>query len=1219
MHLRSALCVALLLIGARAALAQSSGSITGTVIDASGGAISGATVVVSNPSQGVSQTTSTDASGVFHFPQLPPGVYSISVEAAGFKKSDKGNVILNTASRINAGTLVLEVGNLTETMTVEADVGRLQVQSESGERSDLVTNKQLRDIALNGRNVVDLMKVIPGVIAGGTQTVSTVNNVVGAFNVNGTRNDQHEYTVDGVTNLNIGNNTGALVTINPDALEEVRILTSNYQAEFGRAGGGFIALTTRSGTNEFHGGLRYFRRNEGLNANNYFNNARGGSNNGFPRPTYRYNYYGWDLGGPVPFVGNKDDRKLFFFVAQEFYDQLVPQASSINRRVPTQAERNGDFSQTRDGSGNLVIIRDPLTGQPFPGNVIPANRFFGPGQAILNVFPMPNASVGGNAYNYSSQVSTEYPRREDIARLDWQVSPRTRLSGRFVHNKDEQRFAYGTTTAAWDWPLTTVNRENGPGNTLSLTLTHVFSPTMTNEFVFATGRGGVNIFPVDDKYTRPATGIDTPLLYGSANAGDAMPTLIFGGIPNQTFAQTNFNGTPFNQSFVINNFIDNLTKVLGRHTLKAGLYYQRATNQRTSFGPVQSNIDFSNNSANPLNTGHPYANALLGVFTSYTQASVKLNNNFFYQDISGYIQDTWKVSSRLTLDLGVRLSYYEPIYDQEGQLSFFNPALYSAAKAPRIYRGVCVSVSPCSVRAIDPAVSAPPTLQNTLPPAFVGRLVPNSGDLTNGLGLAGAGYPRGGFDSAKVLPQPRLGFAWDVGGNQRTVVRGGFGITYDRIRTDVIADAITNPPTVLTPTLFYGRLQDLSSAASTGALAISQVVGMDEGGKVPVVYSYSLGIQRDLGKGIVVDLAYVGTQSRHNPRQRNLNVLPYGTTFQRSAQDSTRFADGIVPAIEPGLPQAHRDAGLSFSGQFALPIDFLRPYQGYGDILYRSFDANASYNSLQASIQRRFSKSLTFGLSYTLSKAMSTSDAYNSYTHVTDPQNYDYALASFDRTHYFVANYVWNVPDGGKLLGGGWLARAILDHWTISGISWIASGTPAELTLTIAGQDAGNRLLGTYATGSQTAPTSAQQPRFYVTGSPESTPSEINLQAFRVPGIGDIGPYPRNYLRNPGFNNHDLSLFKNFPFGGGNRRYLQLRLEMFNVLNHTQFSGINRTTNVTTSTGATGASVFNSFGNLQITSNTRPPGNTMPLGTFFGEPNAARDPRIIQLGVKVYF
>ena len=284
---------------------------------------------------------------MFLLTNLPPGTYSLKVELAGFKTVEKSNVILPVSSKVNAGEFVLEVGNVSETVTVEADAGRMQIQTESGERSDLVTNKQLRDVALNGRMVIDLLKTIPGVIASGNRTTSTVTNLVDNVSINGTRGNQHEYTIDGVTNFNLGNNSGILVTVNPDALEEVKVLTSNYQAEYGRSGGGFIALTTRGGTREYRGGLRYFRRHDSLNANNFFNNARGGSDAGFPRPLYRFNYYGWDFGGPVPFVGAKENPKLFFFLAQEYYDQLVPQQSSVNIRVPTAAERAGDFSQSR--------------------------------------------------------------------------------------------------------------------------------------------------------------------------------------------------------------------------------------------------------------------------------------------------------------------------------------------------------------------------------------------------------------------------------------------------------------------------------------------------------------------------------------------------------------------------------------------------------------------------------------------------------------------------------------------------------------------------------------------------------------------------------------------------------------------------------------------------------------------------------------------------------
>src|SRR5271165_2306633 len=333
-------------------LAQSNGTITGTVKDTGGGVVQGASVTVADASEGVNKTTQTNQTGNFAFPELPPGTYSLTAVSRGFKKTDKHDIVLPVSSKVDTGDLVLEVGSVTETINVEADQGQLEVESSSGERSDLVTNRQLRDLALNGRNVVDLFKTIPGVISSGVvaNAASTVTNIVGNFNINGTRALQHEYTIDGVTNLNLGNNTGALVSINPDAIQEVKVMTSNYQAEYGRAGGGYIELTTRGGTNEFHGGGSYFRRHESLNADSYANDLRGGSPLGNPRPLYRYNYYGWNFGGPVwiPKVYN-GKNKLFFFVSQEYYSQLVPQASSMNILVPTAAEKTGDFSHSVDG------------------------------------------------------------------------------------------------------------------------------------------------------------------------------------------------------------------------------------------------------------------------------------------------------------------------------------------------------------------------------------------------------------------------------------------------------------------------------------------------------------------------------------------------------------------------------------------------------------------------------------------------------------------------------------------------------------------------------------------------------------------------------------------------------------------------------------------------------------------------------------------------------
>lgn len=1212
--------LSLCLFFAAVAFAQGNGSISGVVKDSHGGVVPGASVAVSGEAQGVRQTVTTNAEGEFTFAQLSPGVYSLSVEVTGFKRKENTNVVLPVASKVSVGDIILEIGNVTETITVSADAGTIQLQSETGERSNIITNRQLRDIQLNGRNVVDLMRTIPGVISGGVtaNAASTVNNIVGGFNINGTRSAQHEYTVDGVTNLNLGNNTGALVSVNPDALQEVKVLTSNYQAEYGRAGGGFIALTTRGGTNELHGGGRYFRRHDSLNADTYFNNLRGGSPAGFPRPLYRYNFYGWDLGGPVyiPKIVN-GRNKLFFFASQEYYRQLVPQASSVNIRVPTAAERNGDFSKSVDGSGRPIVITDPTTSAAFDGNVIPATRLYAPGRAILNFLPAPNTTAGGDVYNYTSQIPSSYPRSETVLRGDWNINDATRLSVRWIYNRDVQQFAYGTTTASWNWPLTTTERRNGPGSVPTISVTRNFGSSLVGEFMFGVGRGGVTIAPADDKATRSVSGINTPLLYPDANTANLIPSLTFGGIASVgTVANTSIFGT-FDQRFQIWQTMDSLTKVAGKHVLKAGFYFQSAANASNSQNHVQSDLDFSSSSQNPLNTGYPFANTLLGVYTNYSQASTKINQNGIYHDASWFVQDSWKVLPSLTLDLGIRFSWYQPLYNSAGDASYFDPALFKAADAQRLYRPVCVGAATCSsgaatYRAIDPAVTATPTLSNTLAGLYVGKLVPNSGNTINGMGLASKGYPAGGIDAPTILYQPRVGFAWDVTRSHSTIVRGGFGTTYDRYQSDITGNAPSNPPFVITPTLQYGYLQDIQSGGG-GAISPSAIRTVQRNAKFPAIYSFSIGVQRNIGAGTVIDVAYVGTRSRNLARRANLNTPDIGIAFKASAQDPTKFANGAVPATEANLPAIYSAAGVNFSGANVLPTDFLRPYQGYSDITTTFFDANADYNSLQVSAHRRFSKGVTFGVAYTLSKTMTTVSDDGTYTRLVNPEQ-DYALATFDRTHYFVGTVVWDLPKGGKLLGGGRAARLLLNDWTLSGITTISTGNPTELGLTVSGVDTGTRLLGTPTSGNL----SALQPRFLTSGDPQSG-SVINASAFQIPGVGYSGPFPRFYLRNPGIGNQDLSIFKNIPLGGEGKRFVQLRLEAFNVLNHPQFSGRNLTTNVVNGAGQSGSAIFNNFTGLAVTNSIRPAGNASVLGTYFGEFNGARDMRIVQLAVKLYF
>src|SRR5262245_31925133 len=774
--------LALVLLAATTGLGQStSGSITGTVKDGAGAPIPDATILVTNPSTNLTRKVATNSAGVFTAPQLPPGTYTVAVEKTGFKKLEKTNIILNAIDLVNAGDFTLDLGAVTDTVTVSAETARIDIQSQTGERSGLVTGTQVKDLALNGRNYQDFLRTLPGVITGtvtGSQTSSSTGTL-GNYSVNGTRTNQKELTVDGSSDIDTGNNFDTHASLNPDAIAEVKVLTSNFQAEYGRAGGAFISVVSKGGTREFHGGGRFFHRNEGLNANNYFRNAAQTDafrNDGkSARPLYRYNNIGYDIGGPVylPFLGfNKNKDKLFFYWNQEWYKQFIPEGER-RIRVPTPAERNGDFSQTTDGNGSRIFIKDSLLNgkcdstdqtacfrdpsratpnNPTGLNIIPLGRFYSQGQAILNLYPTPNV-IGNPQYNYTSSVSTLYPRREDILRIDYNITDRTRLSARYTNNKEERLLAYGSFASGLNFPLSPISFPR-PGRNGVLSLTHTFSPTLTNEFIFGPSSNFIDLRPGDDNALASKRGINVPKLFPSIGAG-YVPNFRFGGVGginnsggvNPSFPTIDFNGLPFiNQNHTFN-FIDNVSKIVGAHAFKAGFYAQRSRKDQTVFARTDGDINFNNDINNPLNTGHPYSNALLGIYNSYIQANNFVKGLYRYWNIEGYVQDNWKVTRKLTLDYGLRISWYEPQYDTQLQTGSFNPTQYASSKGVRLYFPVLVclnrnSAGDCTStgrRAVDPLLRQPGLLTpvgNTLPENRIGAIVLGSGDLANGIGQA---------------------------------------------------------------------------------------------------------------------------------------------------------------------------------------------------------------------------------------------------------------------------------------------------------------------------------------------------------------------------------------------------------------------------------------------------------------------------------------------------
>ncbi len=1218
-----AMTVALSFLAGPAPAQSTAATVSGTVKDPSGAMVPEATVNLTNADTHQSRTFHTNGAGQFVAPDVDEGTYSVTIEKQGFSKLQRDGIAVAPQDRLSLGEMILQVGATSSTVSVSADAGQLELQADSGERSEAVTNTQLRDIALNGRNIHDLAKLIPGVAyPGGAAEVSNLS-AIGNYSINGARVTMKDMTVDG-SSITRTDQQAQQVTINPDAIGEVKILTSNYQAEYGKAAGGIVTVSTKGGSQQFHFDARYFRRHDSMNANSYFNNLAG-----HPRALYRYNYYGFDVGGPIYMpkkLGgfNSTKTKLFFFYNEEWYKQLTPQASANNVEMPTAAERNGDFSQSVNGNGAPIIVRDSGnclgtngtgTPNPFPGNVIPKSCMFPGSQSVLNFFPMPNTTIGGNLYNYTSQVSSHYPRREDIVRIDYQINEKNRIYGRFINNYDDQILSYGTTTLSYNFPTPGPVNRSGSGYNMAFNWTYSITPTLVNEAIYGHGIFTTNIVASTDGFSRAATGITTPLLFPNANAPyDIIPSMTFGGLTNQTSPSVSINGSPFFQQIPSDNVTDNLTKVSGKHTIKGGFYFYKATAFNTPQSPAQASVDYTSslgtNANFPLDSGDPFSNALLGVFTSYTQASQKVATNSVYNTYEWYLQDTWRVSSHLTLDYGVRFSYLGPVNDLGQREEYFEPNLWNPAQAVRLYTPVLVGGA---VRVVDPGnVPATLTAADTLPSNYLGLIVPNSGNPTNGL-VSAKNFLTGGYNSV-VHAAPRFGFAWTP--IKDTVVRGGFANSFDRSRTDQDNNEAQSPPNVLTPVLYYGTLNNINATTANGPRGTIGLTAVSPSSNVPHVYSFNLGIQRNIGLGTVLDVAYVGSLGRDLEQVINLNAVPYGATFKAASQDLADYANNVIPGVQPNLPTAYSNAGLSFDGVNALPQDFLRPYTGYGDISYRNNGASSNYNALQVSVNRHLSKGLVVGGAYSFSKNFLTNNSDSDSVNPFNTRAYEYRLAASDQKHSLVVNYIYKIPGVSQHLGNNFLAKGALDGWELSGVSIFRTGTPIELSPTISGVNTGQVITGSYTFG----------PLFYqnsavIVPNVGNNGDHININSVYLGQPGELAPWPRTYIRGPGTNNTDLSIYKNFRITGDGKKYLQLRLEGFNVFNHTQFSGYNTTTNMTTSSGATGASVLNvaDFNTLLITNNLRPAGSTKTLGSYFGEYNGTREQRIVQIAAKFYF
>jgi hypothetical protein len=1166
------LLLALLLLPALMLAQNTSCSLAGTVHDSAGAVVPNAKVVLTGEGNGFVRTVATNNEGFFSYPDLTAATFTLAVEAPGFKTYKKTGILINASEHPDLGIIKLQLGQVSETVTVTADV--VTVNTANGERAGTLSGEQLDEIALRGRDIFDAISLMPGVVDTSDGRDSPSPTSIGNIYILGGRNDAKNMTVDGVTNLDTGSNGTVHSMPSMDSVAEVKVLMSAYSAENGRNPSS-INVITRGGSKGYHGLVAWYFRNEDLNANNYFSNAANR-----PRQEYRYNIGSYNIGGPVVIPKIWPARKnLFFYWNQEYQNQVVSYTVQ-EKTVPTALERTGDFSKSYNTNGSAITVNDPAANKTkFPNNVIPASRLNPIGQAILNMFPLPNFVDPSLAtrynWNYYIADSEPYNRRTESARIDYAPKNNWQLYMSLSNNGDHQNVPYNSGNAGWvtgslNLLLSPIHFEQ-PGRLGTLHSTNTISPTLFNEASFGASQNTLTYAPeFPDLVNRVKLGILVPQRNPALNPLNYIPNMTF-NVQNAANPSMN-DGTPYFNRNTIYSFIDNISKVSGSHVYKMGIYYEHTQKIQSANAPIRGTLNFSTDSNNPLDSNNSYANALLGNFDSYTEAIQRPQSNYLFSNTEWFIQDDWKVKPGLSLSYGLRFYHDPPQFDKRGFIGSFSPAAWDPKNAPVLLRPAVVN---------GQNVAQDPTTGKTYSQGFVGLFVPGVGSNTDGMLIGGKnGVPGGLYTNGPIAVAPRFGFAYDPFQDGKTAIRGGGGIYFDRIQGNPTMNLSSNPPAVYSPTTYYGTFSDIAASASSGMLApTGTIYSLATVPHQQQVYNFNLSIDRRVGSN-VFSLGYTGSLGRHLLWQRNINAVPPGAQFYQTLHPENKN------------PQ----------GNSVLPTNFMRPYSPYGDLYLYEFANNSNYSSLLASVQHRMTHGFNISASYTYSKVLDTSDGYSSSVDpFLDPRSRNYGPAGYDRRHVFTTNFYYLMPKPGKathIRALGWVA----DNWELSGVARMLTGAPITPGYSlISGL---NTPTGTTSDGARmqvinpTAPlwqcTMASMPcRF---GPPPEPAGQASLSsapwsvASPDPQFGNLG---KNTMTGPGTNNWDISLYRKIPFGKDYRQFIMLRFETYNTFNHTQFSGINSTAQFSTA--------------------------AQQVNTAFLLPNGARPGRYVQIAMRVSF
>jgi hypothetical protein len=1130
---RLAMVALVCVIGHGAAFAQTtSASVSGSVRDTQGGVLPGASVTLTSDTQGTVQGATTDAVGNFLFPYVRPDRYTLRIALQGFQSAEQAGLVVNANDRIVAGAFTLSIGRIEEQVIVIAQSS--DVQLKGGERGYTLQSAAVQNLGVAGRSFFGLAALVPGVVPN-----SSAPSQPDAFNVNGQRSSSNNVTIDGVANVDTGSNGANLVQTNTDAIAEFKVLTSSYQAEYGRAVGGQVQVVTRSGTQRFSGSAYWYGRRSEWDENTWLN-----IRDGTPKEKSSRNDQGYTFGGPIyiPGVFNTAKDKLFFFWNQEFQRRKDPVPERL-ATVPTALERQGDFSQSVDASGNpYPYIRDYTLGLPCNTAItagcfrhqgvlgrIDPGRLYAPTQAALSLYPLPNVT-GEVGYNYKSQEPSNQPLDQSLLRVDYQLSGNWRLTGRYMWHTNRNEHPYGPGTMAVSNVPIGAAIFDVPGYNWMASASGVLNSTTAFEVSVGSAHNSIESSTANEGLTRTAAGMTSlPTLFPEVVQDDMVPTFTYGGgrVNSPAYVATAI--FPFTNVNTTYDILANLTKAVGPHTLKAGLYFQRSVKDQSTTNAFNSAISFANGSGNPFDSSHPFANAALGIFQEYRQASAYAIPKWRYSNVEWYVQDNWKTFANLTLDYGVRFYFLTPQHDVSQMASNWLPDAWDAGQAVRLYAPAVAG----GVR-----VGSDATTGTTVPAAFIGRVVPNSGNPFNGAFQAGQGISETLTDGNKFRVSPRVGFAYDVTGRQRLVVRGGFALLYDRPMGNQVFGLINNPPGMQIQVLTWGLSKDIATSTRYNPTVVLAPSEYDW--KVPTVYQWNVGVQARLPLDLTLDVAYVGAKSELLLEYRNLNAVPYGAAYLAENRDPTRGqACSGCTAISP-LP-----------GGNALPADFMRPYRGYGNIVMWGYGSYSNYDALQTTVSRRLAKGLMFGAYYTWSSAKGIGGTDYEYARSDGrDREANYGPLSFDRPHVFVANFVYQTP---AVAAGAW--GLLTNGWQLSGNYRWLHGTPYTPGFTIGGGSVGSvNLTGSNTDGARIALTGETISRGW-----SSDPyRQFDVAAFTAPTVGSVGlESPRYTMYLPPASTLDLSLSKSFPLGG--RRRFEIRLDAFNALNVVNYSSVNST------------------------------------------------------------